>query len=167
MIGQSGAGKSTLAAAIGAGLDLPVTHLDQLRHLPGTQWELRPDDEFAALHANAVCVDRWVIEGNYSLLWTERFERASGLILLDLSTPRSLVEYLRRTGGRGPRIGGLDGTTDVLSRQMVAFIVRRTRANRRRRRDLFDSVDLPKLLLSGRPALRDFYEQEGLRRPLG
>jgi adenylate kinase family enzyme len=66
VIGPSTSGKSTLAAAIGHSRGLPVVHLDQYRHRPRTAWVERPDDEFAALHGEAVRGERWVIEGNNS-----------------------------------------------------------------------------------------------------
>lgn len=50
IIGPSNSGKSTLAAAIGRRRDLPVVHLDQLHHRPGSQWQARPREEFVALH---------------------------------------------------------------------------------------------------------------------
>ena len=38
VMGPSNAGKSTLATAIGRRLELPIVHLDQLNHLPNTDW---------------------------------------------------------------------------------------------------------------------------------
>ncbi len=66
ILGPSNSGKSTLAAAVGRVRSLPVIHLDQYRHLPGTQWVERPDDEFELMHDEVVRTDRWVIDGNYS-----------------------------------------------------------------------------------------------------
>ncbi|NUU05146.1 hypothetical protein [Leifsonia sp. C5G2] len=124
IIGQSGAGKSTLAAAIGRRTGLPVVHLDQYRHVPGSQWQLRSDDEFAELHDAAIRSERWVIEGNYSKLMPQRLKRATGLIVLDISTAASLARYVRRTlRPASRRIGGLDGTRDRLSWAMIEYIL--------------------------------------------
>lgn len=163
IIGQSGGGKSTLAAAIGRRTGLPVVHLDQYRHQPGSQWQLRSDDEFAELHDSAISSERWVIEGNYSKLMPQRLQRATGLIVLDISTAASLARYVRRTlRPASRRIGGLDGTRDRLSWAMIEYILHNTRINRRRRRAVFEESTLPKVFLSGSKAIRRFYKSESL-----
>jgi adenylate kinase family enzyme len=103
--GPSNSGKSTLANAIASKLDLPVVHLDQLHHLPNTNWQLRPANEFSELHYAAIMRDRWVIDGNYSKLFRQRLQSATGLILLDISTPASLFRYVRRTIFEHARVG--------------------------------------------------------------
>ena len=165
VLGPSGSGKSTLAAAIGLKRDLPVTHLDQSRHRAGTQWELRPDDEFAELHDTAIATESWVIDGNYSMLLPQRLARATGLILLDIDTTQSLMRYLWRTFRSDQRVGGLEGTKDVFSWSMVQYILAYGTANRKRRREMFDQLNLPKILLAGPSSVRNFYRQECLRRP--
>ena len=55
ILGPSNSGKSTLADAIGRKRDLEVIHLDQLFHLPNTDWEARPKGEFIALHTRLAC----------------------------------------------------------------------------------------------------------------
>lgn len=162
MLGPSGSGKSTLAQAIGDSRGLPVVHLDQYRHLEGTQWELRPDEEFAQLHNDAVATERWVIDGSYSKLMPQRLARATGVILLDISTARSLARYVRRTLTSGPRAGGLAGTRDRLSWEMVHYIAVHTRPNRLRRRELFERLDIPGVLLPTPAAVSDFYRDERL-----
>ncbi len=165
IMGPSNSGKSTLATALGMSRALPIVHLDQLRHLPGTQWEVRPDDEFHALHERAIATERWVIDGNYSQLLDARLDRATGLILLDASAPASLVRYLRRTWGNGARLGGLDGVTDRANWEMISFIAGPAQASRRRYRELFEGLELPKVFLRNRHALERFYERQGLQRP--
>ncbi|WP_230671627.1 hypothetical protein [Rathayibacter sp. Leaf248] len=162
MIGPSTSGKSTLAAAIGHSRDLPVVHLDQYRHRPGTAWVERPDDEFAALHGDAVRGERWVIEGNYSRWLPERLERATGVVLLDATTPTTVFRYLRRAWSPGDRIGGLEGTRDRVSLAMLRFLVGPARAGRLRLLRAFEAVDAPKLLLPDRRALERFRRENGL-----
>ncbi|MCJ1695167.1 hypothetical protein MT349_05180 [Rathayibacter caricis] len=162
MIGPSTSGKSTLAAAIGHSRGLPVVHLDQYRHRPGTAWVERPDDEFAALHGEAVRGERWVIEGNYSRWLPERLERATGVVLLDATTPTSVFRYLRRTWSPVDRIGGLEGTRDRVSLAMLRFLVGPARAGRLRLLRAFEAVDAPKLLLPDRRALERFRRENGL-----
>ncbi|MEY1662329.1 hypothetical protein [Isoalcanivorax beigongshangi] len=97
ILGPSASGKSTLATRIAARQQLPVVHLDQLYHRPGSDWQPRPLAEFAAQHQAAVATPAWVMEGHYSTLLPARLARATGLIVLDASTAVSLWRYLRRT----------------------------------------------------------------------
>jgi len=157
IMGPSNSGKSTLAAAIGAARCVPVVHLDQYRHRPATQWEVRPDDEFRELHDAAIAGDRWVIDGNYSALLPQRLGRASGLILLDANLVASLTRYVRRSSGATKRVGGLDGVTDRVSWEMIRFILGPGQANRRRYRETFDQSQIPKVFLANRRALERFY----------
>ena len=103
IFGPSSTGKSTLAMAIGRSRGLPVVHLDQLHHQPGTDWQPRPIEEFFALHDEAVAGASWVIEGNYSLCVSQRLSRATGVILLDASATTSLCAIC---GARGSSVIG-------------------------------------------------------------
>lgn len=164
IMGPSGSGKSTLAVAIGRALALPPIHLDQLHHQPGTDWQPRPADEFTALHAAAILGPRWVIEGNYSRLLPQRLARATGLILLDVSTPMSLWRYLRRCWFDRTRHGGLEGASDRVNGAMIRHILGAGRANRRRYRQVFEALDLPKLRLGSARAIAAFYRLNHLAR---
>jgi len=164
ILGPSNSGKSTLAAAIGRARSLPVTHLDQYRHLPGTQWVERPDSEFERLHDEAANGDAWVIDGNYSRWLPGRLRRATGLIVLDASTAASLVRYFRRTLMEPDRAGGLDGTRDRLRFEMIRFILGRARRNRSRYQDTFEDFERPKVFLPSRAALEEYYRRHGLTR---
>ena len=64
VLGPTNSGKPTLAEALGMRLGVPAIHLDQLRHMPGTDWEQRPDPEFAALHDAAVAEPAWIMDGS-------------------------------------------------------------------------------------------------------
>jgi adenylate kinase family enzyme len=109
IMGPSNSGKSTLAEAIAKARGLQVVHLDQLHHLPHTDWVPRPPAEFAALHDAAIAGDRWVMDGNYSRLLPQRLQRATGVILLDVPTTTSLYRYVRRCWFERDRRGGLEG----------------------------------------------------------
>src|SRR5688572_28877399 len=110
--GPSCVGKSTLAVAIGRKQGLPVIHLDQLRHLPHTDWQIRPDEDFKRLHDEVIEGQSWVIEGNYSGLIPQRLARATGAILLDANRWQRLARYFRRTLWQSDRPGHLEGALD-------------------------------------------------------
>ena len=150
--------------AIGRKRGLPVVHLDQLYHLPHTDWVPRPQEEFVVLHDEAIAGDRWVMDGNYSVCMPQRFRRATGLILLDVSTPLSLWRYLRRTLFQSSRQGGLDGGRDSVKWAMIRHITVTTPNNRRHYADMFKDLALPKTRLASADAIRQCYADWGLDR---
>ena len=154
ILGPSNSGKSTLADAIARKRNLEVVHLDLLFHLPNTDWEQRPKSEFMALHDTAIAGERWVMDGNYAIGMPQRFQRATGLILLDISTPVGLLRYFRRTLFEKARRGGLEGGRDSIKWDMIHHIAVTTPKNRKRYRAMFAELDLPKLQLSSLRAIK-------------
>lgn len=164
VMGPSNSGKSTLAAAIGRARGLPVVHLDQLHHLPGTDWVPRPAADFAALHDAAIAGAHWVIDGNYSRLMTARLARATGVIALDLSTVRSLWRYFRRTLFERDRVGNLAGGRERIKWEMIHHIAVATPPRSRRQAAMLGTLGLPSIRLADPRALAAFYRSEGLTR---
>ncbi|MBE1160908.1 AAA family ATPase [Dyella acidiphila] len=164
ILGPSNSGKSTLAAALGRKLGAPVVHLDQLHHLPNSDWLPRPAPEFLALHDEAIGAERWVIDGNYSSCMPQRLQRATGVILLDVSTATSLFRYLRRTLLESGRVGALEGAGERVKWSMLHYISVTTPLNRRRYREIYRQVSLAKVYLPSRRAVRACYEAWGLQR---
>lgn len=107
IMGLTNSGKSTLAAAIGERIGVRAVHLDRLRHLPNTNWEVRPDDEFKTLHDAEILADGWVLDGNYSKLTPQRFERATGVVVMTDGLARRSRRYFTRTLFQRNRQGGL------------------------------------------------------------
>lgn len=165
IMGPSNSGKSTLATAIGRARGLPAVHLDQLYHLPGTDWQPRPRSEFFALHDDAIRAERWVMDGNYSQCLPQRLARATGFILLEAGTALSLWRYVRRCWFETGRLGALEGGRDSVKWAMLRHIAVTSPRNRRRYQTLFDELALPKVRLATPRELARFYAQEGLQRP--
>ena len=123
ILGPSNSGKSTLAVALGQRLGAPVTHLDLMRHLPDTDWQERPDAEFAALHDAAIAAPNWVVDGNYSQLMPQRLARATGIVVLDAPLLERYRRYFWRTLiEREQRAGGLIGNRDSVKWRMIRWI---------------------------------------------
>ena len=162
--GTSNTGKSTLAAAIGRRLDLPVVHLDQLRFLPNTDWQERPDNEFRILHDEVIKTDRWVIEGNYSSLAPQRLARATGIILLNDNRWSNFLRYLRRTLFERHRIGNLQGNKDSLKWEMVHWVLVRGPQRMEEYGRKLPAAGLPFLKLPSMRALNRAYTAWGLER---
>jgi len=163
-MGPSNSGKSTLADAIARARGLPPIHLDQLFNRPNTDWQPRPEAEFIALHDEAIKAEEWVMEGNYSRCLSQRLERATGFVLLDIPTATSLFRYFRRSWFERDRRGALDGGSDSVKWEMIRHIAVATRANRRRYHDMFEQLDLPKVKLMTMREQACFYRAAGLQR---
>ena len=163
--GTSNTGKSTLAFAIGQKLGLPVVHLDQLRFLPNTDWQERPDAEFKALHDAAILKDSWVMDGNYSVVTPQRLARATGIILLSDNRIANFGRYLRRTLFERDRIGNLHGNRDSLKWDMIHWVLVRAPRNIKRYRSTMPATGLPFLEFKSLREQRRAYEEWGLVRP--
>jgi adenylate kinase family enzyme len=162
--GPSNAGKSTLAAALSRKLGVPPVYIDLLRHEPGTDWQLRPDDEFHRLHAEAIAGERWVMEGNYSSLYAERTTRATGIIMLDTDRFSALYRYVRRTLFERGRYGGLSGDRDSLKFWLAHYIL--VVQPKKRARDIakLRPSGLPMLLVDSMAETNRLYAAWGLTR---
>lgn len=162
ILGPSNSGKSTLACAIARKHGLPAIHLDQLFHQPRTNWQPRPHTEFVRLHDQAIQQDQWVMEGNYTRTIEQRLQRATGFILLEVSTATSLFRYFRRTWFEHDRPGALEGGQDSIKWQMIRHIAVVTPGNRRRYAELYEKIRLPKVKLATPGELTRFYRTEQL-----
>lgn len=162
IMGPSNSGKSTLANAICRARGLKAVHLDQLSHLPNTDWSLRPAEEFVALHDKEIAGSEWVIEGNYSRLLPQRLERATGFILIDVPTTISLYRYIKRCWGNNVRHGALEGGRDSVKLSMIRHIIGATRLNRQNYQRMFDGLDIPKIQIHSQRELAAFYRINGL-----
>lgn len=163
--GPSNNGKSTLAVAIGDKLDLPVVHVDLLRHLPHTDWAPRPDADFVRLHDEAVAGERWVMDGNYSKVMPGRLARATGIILLGANRWANLFRYFRRTLLEPRRIGALEGGRDSIKWDMIHWIVVVSPENLAGYRRTLPAAGLPFVETRSMRELQALYDEWGLTRP--
>lgn len=83
IIGCPGSGKSTLAQELGQKLDRTVVHLDRLWWTAG--WQNVSREEFDARLENALKLDSWIIDGNYSRTMDARLTKCDTIIYLDYS----------------------------------------------------------------------------------
>ena len=98
VFGAPGSGKSTVAAALGSRCQLPVTHLDDIFHLPG--WEELGTGEFRRV-VGAICADdRWILDGNYSRVRDIVLARATHVVAFDLPPLVCVWRIAVRTLGR-------------------------------------------------------------------
>lgn len=164
IFGPSNSGKSSLANAISRSRGHPAVHLDQLHHLPNTDWTPRPTDEFIALHEAAIAKPTWVMDGSYSRILNPRLERATGFIVLDVPSLTSLFRYARRSWFERARHGGLEGGKESVKWEMIHYILTTGGKKRARYAKVFASANLPGIHLPNTRALNDFYQTERLSR---
>ncbi len=159
IIGLSSGGKSTLAEALGKKLQLHVCHLDQLAHIPGTNWQLRDKELLREDHARFLRENReWIIEGNYSFLMKERFTDATAVIWLDFNVRGSVLRYLLRTlKSSDARPGNLPGATNQFSWKLIRYIIFTAPKNRGKYSKLIHETGLPLLHLTSFGELKKYY----------
>lgn len=103
IVGSGGAGKTTLAVELGRRTGLSVLHLDRLYWRPG--WERFPNDEWAAVQAEHLEGEHWIVDGNYSSTYAIRFQRADTIVVLATPKWRCTLRVLRRQlAGRGREV---------------------------------------------------------------
>ncbi|MBB1139535.1 ATP-binding cassette domain-containing protein [Myroides sp. WP-1] len=164
IIGNSGAGKSTLAQHLAQQLDLAICHLDQLAHIPYTNWQPRDRELLRSDHQTFLTQhDQWVIEGNYSFLMPERFAQATAIIWLDFSRWNSLYRYTKRALQNDPdRAGNLEGATQQFNWNMIRHILFKFPKSKAKYQKLVETSGLPYVRITSFQALMKAYQTWGL-----
>jgi len=98
VVGTSCSGKTTFAAVLAAQLQAPHIELDALHWRP--DWAAAPREAFREAVGLATSPERWVSDGNYSVVRDLVWGRATALIWLDYSFPTVLRRALYRTARR-------------------------------------------------------------------
>lgn len=150
IIGPSSGGKSTLAKALGRKLQVNICYLDQIAHVHGTDWQPRDKDLLRKDHDQFLRENnKWIIEGNYSFLMSQRFAAASAVIWLDFNVCGSLFRYILRTfKSKDSRPGNLPGATRQFSWNLVKYIIFKAPKNRKKYREFINEAKVPLLYLS-------------------
>ncbi|RVU43126.1 adenylate kinase [Lujinxingia sediminis] len=99
VVGTSGSGKSTLANRLAWQTSNRHVELDRLHWLPG--WQERPWDVFCEDVAAATAGERWVADGNYSVVRDVVWGRAEAVVWLDLPFRQVMSQIVVRTLRRG------------------------------------------------------------------
>lgn len=94
ILGSAGSGKSTLAIQLGAKLNIPVVHLDNLFWKPG--WVSETEEEMDRKVIEAASKDEWIIDGNYSRTIDFRMNLADTIIYIDFNRYLCLYRVIKR-----------------------------------------------------------------------
>ena len=95
IVGLTGSGKTTLARKLAAVHDLRHIEIDDLFH--GPNWTEPGRDVFRQRIEDATSVERWVSDGNYSIVRDIVWARADTIIWLDYPRPLVFWRLLSRT----------------------------------------------------------------------
>lgn len=98
VIGTTGSGKTTLARRLAAKTGGVLIDLDEYHWLPN--WQERAADEREAMVAAATDAPAWAVSGNYSKLRDIVWGKATTVVYLNYSTPRTFWQLLRRSVAR-------------------------------------------------------------------
>lgn len=98
IIGTSGSGKTTVAARAARRLNVPHIELDALRH--GPNWTETPDDLFREKVLAQVSQERWVLDGNYSVIRDIAWPRATTVVWIDPPLPLIMAQVIWRSASR-------------------------------------------------------------------
>lgn len=122
IIGPSNSGKSTLAMTLSERLNLKCYHLDQIAHIPNSNWRRKSNNDFIQEHDDIISEKIWVIDGNYSVCMPQRFDRATSVIWLDPNIFGSIFRYIFRSIKNDKnRPGRLQGATQEFSFNLVKY----------------------------------------------
>lgn len=171
IIGISNAGKSTLAQTLADKTGIPVTHLDQIAHIPHTDWVRRPEADFIADHDATIAKDEWIIEGNYSRVhMAERFAHATAVIWLDMGFWGFLRRYiLRSLKSHIHRPGRLEGATGEFSWNLIHYSWKHYPENREKYKDIIarnKTPDTPLIVIRSMRDLNRAYTRWDLSPPV-
>ena len=136
VVGSAAAGKTALARAVAARLRLPYVELDEL--FWGPNWQEAPTDVFRERVRAATAGDRWVCDGNYSIVRDIVLARADTLVWLDLPFRVVLRRVVRRTVSRAISreqmfSGNVESWRSLLGPKSLIWFTIRTHHGRRAR----------------------------------
>ncbi|WP_417581963.1 AAA family ATPase [Pelagibacterium sp.] len=141
-----------------------MVHLDQLRHVPGSNWQPRSDEDFATLHDAAIAEPAWIMDGSYSALMPQRILRATAIIVLDENLFIRTLRYLKRSLSVTPRKGGLGQRHERITFEMLSWIWK-TRNKSNQTRQFVLETGRPHIFCRDSKQLRTLYRAWHLHPP--
>ncbi len=137
VVGTSCSGKTTFAKSLAQILKIKHVQLDAINFLPN--WIERPKEEFLDLVEKEAAADVWVFDGNYTRTREIVWQRATAIVWLNYSFPRTFYRSLKRTTHRVfSREELYSGNRETfqkafMSRDSILFWVLKTYHEKRRR----------------------------------
>ncbi len=123
VIGPSNSGKSTFSEKLARKLNFPVLHLDQIAHIPHTNWVRAPRKETKKKHDIFIKKEKWIIDGHYKKLLPQRLKRADTIVLIKTNRFKCLFRFFKRSRLKGNHAGTLLGATKTFNFNMIPLIL--------------------------------------------
>lgn len=95
VLGPPGSGKSTFSLKFAEKTGLPVFHMDKY-YLEKPEYWNEHHDEWHQFCLDLIDKDRWIIDGNYSATFEDKFKRADLIVYLDMGRLASYDGIIRR-----------------------------------------------------------------------
>ena len=95
VLGTSGSGKTSVAKRIAKKLNIPYVELDELFWKPN--WTESTDEELFPKLEEALSVDGWVLDGNYTRTIPIKWKRCQMVMYLDLPFHLVLYRIIKRS----------------------------------------------------------------------
>jgi adenylate kinase family enzyme len=123
VIGPSNSGKSTFSEKLAQKLNYPVLHLDQIAHVPNTNWVLAPREETKKKHDTFIKKEKWIVDGQYKRYMPQRLKRADTIVLIRANRFKCLFRFFKRCRQKGDRPGKLSDATKEFNLRMIPWIL--------------------------------------------
>lgn len=94
VVGTSGSGKSTFSRQLAQTLNISYIEMDKIYWK--ADWQEPSDDEFFTKLEAELSSQSWVLDGNYTRTIPLKWQKATHVIWLDYSFPRTLYQALKR-----------------------------------------------------------------------
>lgn len=117
VIGSPGAGKSTFSRRLRDITDLPLYHLDMIKHKPDRTTITK--EEFDKRLSDILRTDKWIIDGNYQRTIETRLKKCDTVFLMDFPLEVCLAGAAARVGKKRDDLPWVENELDEEFRQWI------------------------------------------------
>lgn len=147
IIGNSGAGKSTFAVKLAKKLNLPLIHLDKIRHTGN--WQTVSKEEFNRILQTELEKPEWIIDGNYRRTIPHRLKYCDTVFYLDFPAITCLygvfTRLIKYRGKTRPDMGG--NCPERFDWEFTKYVINYNKNYRKENYEMFNNADGVELIV--------------------